>query len=98
MFWGFFASVCFEEAGDINMESQNNGSYGENDGLGLYFPVFGLNTEIYAANTDQKKTCIWTLFTQRRTECKSILAPTWIQSVNETKLIKRNSFFYTAKM
>ena len=50
MFWDFFASVCFEEAGDINMESQNNGSYGENDGLGLYFPVFGLNTEIYAAN------------------------------------------------
>ena len=33
---------------------------------GPYFPVFGLNTEIYfgAENTDQKKLHIWTLFTQ----------------------------------
>ena len=34
---------------------------------GPYFPVFGLNTEIYGViqeNTDQKIVCIWTLFTQ----------------------------------
>ena len=35
---------------------------------GSYFPVFGLNTEIYSVriqeNTDQKKLRIWTLFTQ----------------------------------
>ena len=35
---------------------------------GLYFPVFGLNTEIYSVrvqeNTDQKKLRIWTFFTQ----------------------------------
>ena len=32
-----------------------------------YFPVFGLNTEIYGViqeNTDQKKLRLWTLFTQ----------------------------------
>ena len=35
---------------------------------GPYFPVFGLNTEIYSVrmqeNTDQKKLRIWTIFTQ----------------------------------
>ena len=40
---------------------------------GPYFPLFRLNTEIYSKspysvgiqeNTDQKKLCIWTLFTQ----------------------------------
>ena len=30
-----------------------------------YFPIIGLNTERYGVNTDQKKLCIWTLFTQR---------------------------------
>ena len=42
---------------------------------GPYFPVFGLNTDIYSKsqysvqikeNTDQKKLSIWTLFTQCR--------------------------------
>ena len=35
---------------------------------GSYFPIFGLNTEIYSVgiqeNTDQKNLRIWTLFTQ----------------------------------
>ena len=31
---------------------------------GPYFPVFGLNTEIYGVNYGPKKLRIWTLFTQ----------------------------------
>ena len=33
---------------------------------GPYFPVFGLNTEIYRVKTDQRKLRIWTLFKQGR--------------------------------
>ena len=56
---------------------------------GPYFPVFGLNTEIYSIklrkspysvqmqeNTDQKKLCIWTLFPQCITQLWRLISLT----------------------
>ena len=58
----------------LRKKKQKNGGFQKSntawkvskDGVfsGPYFPAFGLNTEIYGVNTDQKKLRIWTLFTQ----------------------------------
>ena len=75
IFW-FFQDVVLQKIQTMNYQYQQLATawrvskYGVFSGR--YFPVFGLNTEIYGApysvriqeSTDQKKLRIWTLFSQ----------------------------------